>query len=333
MPITPRGNSWQAAVNYKGKRYRRDFPTKEEAEHWASEASRNLHRAVPVSPSTRKRRCPTINHLLEDVIYRIWARKKAARSLIRNGRQVVAIIGGDRPASTLCTADAHLVRTRFIERGRSDATINRKLAALSVLFREAADLGYIPKKPKVGLTKERNQRKRYFKPEEEKAMLDWCRRMGDQDLEDYIVYSIDTGFRQGEVLKQTPSHIEGRHMWAVNTKNYEDRLVPLTDRANEIVQRRAAMRHPKEPLFPFKAKFILDRWKVMQWALGHTHDENYTPHVLRHTFVTRLIQSGTDVRTTQLLAGHKSLVTTQAYAHSSTEAQRLAVERLVTFQR
>lgn len=329
MPVKPRGSSWQATVHHKGGRYRKDFIDKQEAEIWEAETKAALLKGIdPKSLTETGPKVPTIQELLDDVIFRVWGPKKAGKMLALNGRQVVNLIGGDRLASTLCAADAHKVKTEFLKRGRSDATINRKLAALSVLFREAVDLDYIPKKPKVGITKERNHRKRYFKPEEERAMLDWCDKMGDEDLRDYIVYSIDTGFRQGEVLKQTPGHIEGHDMWALNTKNYEDRLIPLTDRAYEVAQRRGKFLGKDERLFAFDAQFIRDRWRQMQTALGHAEDTEYLPHTLRHTFVTRLLQSGTDIKTAQTLAGHKNITTTQGYAHTSTEFQKLAIQRL-----
>ncbi|WP_312806541.1 tyrosine-type recombinase/integrase [Agrobacterium cavarae] len=332
MTVRPRGKSWQAAVSKEGKRYRRDFPTKAEAERWEARARLALKMGEPVKLKDRPRtKGPTLEELLEDVSFRVWSRKKAAAALIANGKEVVEILGGDRQANTLQASDAHQIRTSYMTRGRSDATINRKLAALSVLFREAVDLGYIQKKPKLGMTKERNRRIRFFRPDEEVQMLQWCDRMADQALRDYIVYSVDTGFRQGEVLKQTCGNIDGVTIWAINTKNGEDRCVPLSDRALEVVMRRSHGRHLDALIFPFSARYIRDRWKNMQSALGFAHDPHFIPHVLRHTFVTRLLQSGVDIKTVQILAGHRSIVTTQRYAQSSLDIQKMAIGKLSRF--
>lgn len=330
MPIRPRGQSWQASFSHKGVRYRRDFPTKHEAERWASTTKAQLEADPTLKPSGR-RGGPTIEELLQDVILRIWSRKKGARPLILNARQVVDLLGSNRPASTLSVADVHMVRRTFVQRGTSDVTINRKLASLSVLLREAADLGYIDKKPRIGLTKERNHRKRYFLPQEEQAMLSWCDRMRDYVLKDYIVYSLDTGFRQGEILKQTPWHVEGRSIWATDTKNYDNRLVPLSDRAYQIVRLRASGLGQNDFLFPHTGDFLRGRWRLMQSDLGFADDSQFIPHVLRHTFITRLIQSGVDLRTVQILSGHKSIATTQGYAQSSTSTQKAAIEALSAY--
>lgn len=332
MTVRPRGKSWQATIIYNGKRHRRDFPTREEAEQWELNSLLALAAGGQVNPARARNFKITLGDLLTDVSFRVWSRKKSSKALIRNGQEVVEILGADRLVRTLCTADAHKVRTLLMLKGVSDATINRKLAALSVLFREALDLGYIAKKPKVGRTPERNHRKRYYRPDEEAAMLAWCDLMGDRTLRDYIVYSIDTGFRQGEVLKQTVSNIDGSSIWALNTKNGDDRLVPLSERALEIVQRRARYLNPDQLLFPFSSRYIHDRWKMMQSALGYAHDPNFIPHVLRHTFVTRLLFAGVDIRTVQILAGHRNITTTQGYAQTSPAVQKLAIGKLAAFR-
>lgn len=328
MPVSPRGTSWQAAVSHKGKRYRRDFATRQEAEIWELQTKADLLAGRSPQEDRSGPKVPTLKEHLEYVSAARWKGKKAEETLLTNGRQVVEILGPSRLVSSLAKPDALAVKQAFQRKGASDSTINRKLAALSVLVREAVELGHLDKGFTVGLTKERQSRIRFLSEDEEAEAIRWCLMTANQDLLDYIIVSLDTGFRQGEVLKITRQDAGKANLWTYDDKAGRNREVPLTRRARETLERRAkATNHDR--LFPYHPDWIRARWVKMQYAMGLTHDEGFIPHVLRHTFVTRLLHRGVDIKTVMELAGHTRIETTQRYAQTSPERKTMAIARLM----
>jgi len=230
--------------------------------------------------------------------------------------------------SSLNKMDALSVKTIVLDRGRTPATVNRKLAALSVLLREALELKWLSEVFKVGLMKEPTGIVRFFSNEEEAAMLEWTDRWGYHDLRDYIIVSIDTGLRQGEILKVLKRDVKDRIVWTYDTKNGNNRDVPLTERAKQVLDSRAErISLLNDPLFDIRADTLRSHRTTMQHHLGMSGDKDYLPHSLRHTFVTRLIERGVDIRTVQELAGHNLVQITQRYAHTNPERKLRVIER------
>ena len=330
MPITQRGDSWQASVSFKGKRYRKDFPNKREAELWEAETKARLIKEAQdnTAQPAFDPKVVTIQQMLDIVHATHWRGTKGVKTAMINANHCVQVLGANRAASSLCYNDVITLKQEFQKWRRSDATINRKLAAFSMIVKEAHKLGHIDKLFTIGLIKERAKRVRFYTDEELNKMLDWCQATGEDELYDYIVVSIDTGFRQGEILKITKEDVRGDNLWTYDTKAGDNRDIPLTPRVKEVLHRKAALcRQADEKLFKVKRDTLRSRWKSMQSAVGMEDDRNYVPHVLRHTFVTNMLQH-TDIRTVQELAGHKRIETTQRYAHTSAERKRIAILKL-----
>ncbi|ARO29968.1 integrase family protein [Rhizobium sp. NXC14] len=332
MPVKPRGTSWQAAVSHKGVRYRKDFPTKLEAEIWEAQTKADLLAGKKVETAPKAEPIMTLQDLFDLVAETRWKGTKGEKTALINGQHVVNILGPQRDVKTLCYEDGLTIKRTVAGWHRSDATINRKLAAFSTMAKEAHKLGKLDKLFEICLIKERKTRVRWYDEDEIDAQLAWCEEMAEDELRDYIVVSLDTGFRQGEVLKITKRDAELEDLWTYDTKAGTNRDVPLTARVKEILHRRAKpLNDPDAKLFKEKPAWYRDRWKKMQSDLGMTDDHNYVPHVLRHTFATNLLLH-TDIRTAQELLGHKRIETTQRYAHTSAERKRLAIQKLAEYQ-
>lgn len=122
-------------------------------------------------------------------------------------------------------------------------------------------------------------------------------------------------------------------------KGNKERVVPLGDSAARCVKqylserqaRQGTAREPKGPLFlnargtklgARGARLILNRW-VKKASLAR----RVSPHTLRHTFATHLLNRGCDLRTVQEMLGHKSLASTQIYTHTSVEHLKKVYDR------
>lgn len=333
MPINQRGSSWQAAVTHKGTRLRKDFENEKDAQAWHDQTLAAMKAGLIGKVEEPKEVIPTLSEMRDKVHTLRWAGTRGGDTSMTNLRHVIDILGPDRLVSSLTKHDVLTLKTEFKKWGVSDATINRKLCALSTMMYEAVEFGYLDKVFKVGLTKEMNGRVRTFTNDEEASMLTWCDQNGAALLRDYIVVSMDTGFRQGEVLRIIADDVGDDNLWTYDTKNGESREVPLTARCKAALTARAKGQGGKALLFNIAPKVLREGdWRKMQKALGFADDDEFTPHVMRHTWVTRLLGAGVDIKTVQEMAGHKNITTTQRYAKTSPERKATAIRRLEGFQ-
>lgn len=191
-------------------------------------------------------------HTLEELVNHVyethWAPMAGGLKALGNAKSIIGIIGASPPVHKLGKIDIDKARTQLLKEGNSPATVNRKIASLSKALSEAEDLGIIERKPKLKRYKESEHRVRRFTATEEANALAFFERIGNLDMADYTVFSLDTGMRQGEVLNFhfADAH-EGRATeWGIGadeqrTKSGESRTVPLTNRAQGVL---AAARKP-----------------------------------------------------------------------------------------
>lgn len=135
--------------------------------------------------------------------------------------------------------------------------------------------------------------------------------------------------RISEAVQLKPTGIDSQRMVirVEQGKGQKDRYVMLSPKLLEILRDYWKMRRPKEWLFPGdRADQPITRSAVGQ-ACAKAHDlsglsKPVTPHSLRHAFAVHLLEAGADVRTNQLLLGHRSLATTAHYLRIATNKVR-----------
>jgi integrase/recombinase XerD len=141
------------------------------------------------------------------------------------------------------------------------------------------------------------------------------------------------GLRIGEARQLQVGDIDSRRMvlHVRRTKNRYDRVLPLSARTLSVLRLYYREAGVKGPLL-FAGRYgdvALTRNAInfaMQGAAAAANlDKRVYPHLLRHSFATHLLEIGTDLRTVQILLGHRSLQSTARYTHL-TEARRASLK-------
>ncbi len=325
MTIRPRGTSWQVDVYVHGKRIKASYPTELEAKRREEELQAQDKQPVPEAPD----KVWTLDQAYQRTLERVWAGRKSERTSKVNAGLVLKYFGKSTPLDAITLDKIDGFKAKLKSLGNSDATINRKLMALSKMMTVAQDRGHLPTKPKFEFSKEYKGRMRFLQPGEEPAILNTFRLWSLPDHSDFFTCLVDTGARPGELLKIQ----KGNCTFSINsmltfweTKGNASRSVPMTARVKGILERRAKDHTGR--LFPFRENWFLAQWHKMAVHLELDGDAEFIPYCLRHTFASRLVQAGVPIQTVSALLGHKRLQQTLTYAHLCPQNFTAAVSAL-----
>ncbi len=222
---------------------------------------------------------------------------------------------------------AHDIERRFEERTWTPATMNRYRALLSLTYRLAARDGKVKENPArlVRHRLENNARVRFLSADEEtnlrKAIEASCpERIPELDL------ALHTGLRMSEQYRLRWDDVSfARHTLTIpRSKNGETRHVPLNKAALGALA--LLEKRTKGSEFVCGGEIEPRRW--FEPIVKAANLNAFSWHCLRHTFASRLVMAGVDIRTVQELMGHKTIAMTVRYAHLAPSHTLAAVERL-----
>jgi len=229
------------------------------------------------------------------------------------------------------------------ERAYSKSTTARKLATLRSFYKFCLKRSYVASNPLVTIrTPKQDKRLPKFLEEEEVRRLletpDVTTLLGARDramLE--TMYS--TGIRVSELVDLNIADVdfvgEALH---IRGKGKKARITPISPTALAWIRRYMDMRRadPRSANFDPQALFVNKhgqrlstrsvRRKLDKYLAQAGLDPSVSPHTLRHSFATHMLNRGADLRSVQQLLGHQSLSTTQIYTHVTTARMKQAYD-------
>lgn len=215
------------------------------------------------------------------------------------------------------------------EEGNSNKTINRKISALRSFFKWLRKQGTIDgnplqkiKAPKVEKRLPNFVKESQLKREEEVAILaDDFEGKRDRLM---IEMFYQTGIRLSELIGLKNEDVQAEHIKVLGKRNKE-RMIPISRELFEAVCAYRIERDKKVKNTP--EFFVLESGFKLYPKLVYRKINNYlgkvtdldkrSPHVLRHTFATHMLNNGAGLETLKELLGHANLSATQVYTHNS----------------
>ena len=229
--------------------------------------------------------------------------------------------------------------TQLKERGLAAATIARKLAAIKAFYRFMTAEGYMDINPAevVEAGTKGIKLPRVLSEDEVVRLLNQPDITTAEGFRDRTMLEVlyATGMRVSELINLTLERVDLNMKYIIAFgKGSKERIVPLGSVAAEFLQQYLEKVRPKLTHADRNTNIVflafggheLTRqrfWQIIR-AYGRKANINkaLTPHILRHSFATHLLDNGADLRSVQELLGHSDISTTQIYTHLTNKRLR-----------
>lgn len=301
-----RGNKFQADVKISGKRRRISFDTLEGAKAYEAATLKGLPLITSLS----------FQRFHQENFEYLWGDTKAPEATRYNLAALDDLIPAWKSVLDIDTAFIVQLTARMKKNGVSNGTINRRLSTLSKLLRHAERLS-VMKRPHIDFLKEPHGRERVLTAREEQQMSRYFRHHGLHNAWAVSFFLLYTGCRLGEVFSLDRELVrDGRVSFHYTvTKTTRTRLVPLVGPARDAWEFICSASDEDKPFSIYPRDTFRNHWTRLRQQMNALDDDEFVPHMLRHTCASRLVSKGIPLPKVMLWMGHTSIQTTLRYSH------------------
>lgn len=244
------------------------------------------------------------------------------------------------------TSDYGIIRSwiiQLVDSGIKPTSVNRKIASLKTFYKFLMRQEVIKKNPmtKIRVLKTQKRLPSFVKEADMVNLLDHV--VFDDTLEgwrDKLILELfyATGIRLSELITLKESQLDIRsHTIKVLGKRNKERVIPFHKSIVPILKEYQQIRNKEVDMKKHGFVFVTDNGDpcypmmvyriVKKYLNDNTTSEKRSPHVLRHTYATHLLNKGAEINAVKDLLGHSSLAATQVYTHNSMEKIKKAYDQ------
>ena len=239
---------------------------------------------------------------------------------------------------SLQAVDADLIRDwmeSLMDKGNTASTINKKLSALRSFYRFSLKRKLVEKDPAHGIVgpKKSKPLPQFLRESEMDHLLDrleWDNNYKDVRARTILLLFYEAGLRRSELTGLNDVDIDfGSRQLKVTGKRNKQRIIPFGQELAGALSQYLEARREQFGQRENSALFLSDKGERMTGSQVYLIVHRYltlvtslkkrSPHVLRHTFATAMLNNGAGLESIKKLLGHESVDTTEIYAHTTFE--------------
>lgn len=253
-------------------------------------------------------------------------------------QQFKQFLNAELEVETLEAADHHCVRAwlvQLMESARSSRSVNRKVSTLKSFYKFLRRIGEIEADPMLKVVPPKNGQRLPAFVEESKmqSLFQHLEALtGFEGIRDRCIIELFylTGMRLSELIGLNDADINGHGLsLKVLGKRNKERIIPISEPLHRLLMEYVSIRNKHFPIGKDSTLILNDKGKTptsgfvyrkVYYYLGLvTTADKKSPHVLRHTFATHMLNNGAELNTIKEILGHTDLAATQVYTHNTIE--------------